>query len=124
MDTQYHQLTERSLKSQLLTAKLVAKLRPSVELLGASGLILAFAIGGYIALHDSMKASNMAALAIALDWINQGFKGISGLSSTYSSVQAAADRIYGEILDVPEPDRKSTRLNSSHPRLSRMPSSA
>ena len=25
---------------------------------------------------------------------------------------------------VPEPDRKSTRLNSSHPRLSRMPSSA
>jgi subfamily B ATP-binding cassette protein MsbA len=107
MDVQYRQLTERSLKSQLWTAKLVAKLRPAVELLGASGLILAFAIGGYLALHGTMEASSMASLAIALDWINQGFKGISGLSSTYSSVQAAADRIYGEVLDVPEPPEMS-----------------
>ena len=29
-----------------------------------------------------------------------------------------------KVSDVPEGDRKSTRLNSSHPRLSRMPSSA
>jgi subfamily B ATP-binding cassette protein MsbA len=107
MDVQYRQLTERSLKSQLQTAKLVAKLRPAVELLGVSGLILAFAIGGYLALHGRMEASSMASLVIALDWINQGFKGISGLSSTYSSVQAAADRIYGEILDVPEPPELS-----------------
>ena len=101
MDEQYRSLTERSLTSQLRAAKLVAKLRPAVELLGASGLILAFVVGGWIAMNGQMRASSMASLALALDWINQGFKGISGLSSTYSSVQAAADRIYGEILDVP-----------------------
>jgi subfamily B ATP-binding cassette protein MsbA len=107
MDVQYGSLTERSLRSQLWAAKLVAKLRPAVELLGATGLILAFVVGGWIALNHEMKASSMATLAIALDWINQGFKGMSGLSSTYSSVQAAADRIYGEILDVPEPPEHS-----------------
>ena len=107
MDEQYRSLTERSLTSQLRAAKLVAKLRPAVELLGASGLILAFVVGGWIAMNGQMRASSMASLALALDWINQGFKGISGLSSTYSSVQAAADRIYGEILDVPEPPELS-----------------
>ena len=30
----------------------------------------------------------------------------------------------GELLIAVDQDRKSTRLNSSHPRLSRMPSSA
>ncbi|MER3496688.1 MAG: ABC transporter ATP-binding protein, partial [Armatimonadota bacterium] len=37
-----------------------------------------------------------------MDVINQGFRGISSVSTTYSTVQAAADRIYSEILDVPE----------------------
>ena len=107
MDKQYRALTEKSLESQLWTARLVAKLRPAVELLGATGLIVAFMIGGWLAWKYDMPASSMATLAMALDWINQGFKGISGLSSTYSSVQAAADRIYGEILDVPEPPEHS-----------------
>lgn len=107
MDQQYRSLTEQSLKSQLWAARLVAKLRPAVEFLGACGLILAFVVGGWLALNHEMKASSMAALAMALDWINQGFKGMSGLSSTYASVQAAADRIYGEVLDVPEPPEHS-----------------
>ena len=36
-----------------------------------------------------------------------------------SAIKEILDRGYGKA-----PDRKSTRLNSSHPRLSRMPSSA
>ena len=107
MDAQYRDLTEQSLMSQLKAAKLVAKLRPLVELLGASGLIIAFLIGGWLAVTHGMKVSNMIVLAASLDSINQGFKGISGLSSTYSSVQAAADRIYSEVLDVPEPPELS-----------------
>lgn len=107
MDLQYKTLTEQSLQSQLRSASLVAKLRPLVELLGASGLIFAFLIGGWIAVTTGMKVSHMIVLAASLDTINQGFKGISGLSSTYSSVQAAADRIYSEVLDVPEPPELS-----------------
>lgn len=107
MDLQYKALTDRSLVSQLRAAKLVSKLRPLVELLGASGLILAFLIGGWLAAHQGMKVSSMITLAGCLDAINQGFRGISSLSSTYSSVQAAADRIYSEVLDVPEPPEHS-----------------
>ena len=107
MDIQYEGLTQKSLNSQLRTAKLVAKLKPLVELMGAIGLILAFLIGGWLALTGNLKVSGMVVLAIALDNINQGFRGISGLSSTYSSVQAAADRIYSEVLDVPEPPEHS-----------------
>lgn len=110
MDKQYSSLIQKSLNSQLRTAKLVAKLKPLVELLGAVGLILAFLIGGWLALHGDLRVSKMVVLAIALDNINQGFRGISGLSSTYSAVQAAADRIYGEILDVPEPPEHSGSL--------------
>ncbi len=99
----YGRLLHTSLKSQLRAALLVARLRPLVELLGAVGLCGAILIGGWLALSGDMTVSDMAALAFALDAINQGFRGISNLSSTYSSVQGAADRIYSEILDVPLP---------------------
>jgi ATP-binding cassette, subfamily B, bacterial MsbA len=109
IDSEYRKLTQHSLKSQLVTAKLISKLRPLVELLGALGLILALIIGGRLAMSGRLGVSEIATLAMALDAINQGFKGFSGLSSTYASVQAGADRIYGEILDIPEPPEHSGR---------------
>jgi ATP-binding cassette, subfamily B, bacterial MsbA len=109
IDTEYRKLTHQSLRSQLVTAKLISKLRPLVELMGALGLIVALIISGRLAMTGNLGVSDIATLAMALDAINQGFKGFSGLSSTYSSVQAAADRIYGEILDVPEPPELSGR---------------
>ena len=105
----YGRLLHTSLKSQLRAALLVARLRPLVELLGAVGLCGAILIGGWLALSGNMTVSDMAALAFALDAINQGFRGISNLSSTYSSVQGAADRIYSEILDVPLPPEHTGR---------------
>lgn len=105
----YGRLLHTSLKSQLRSALLVARLRPLVELLGAVGLCAAILIGGWLALSGNMTVSDMAALAFALDAINQGFRGISNLSSTYSSVQGAADRIYSEILDVPLPPEHTGR---------------
>ena len=39
-------------------------------------------------------------------------------------LDSAVWRRFDARIEVPKPDRKSTRLNSSHPRLSRMPSSA
>ena len=55
-----------------------------------------------LSLENSYNAEDL------VDW-NRKAKELSGL---------------GEIEYCVEPDRKSTRLNSSHPRLSRMPSSA
>lgn len=99
--------TNQSVKSQLQTAMIVAKLKPLVELLGAVGLIGAILIGGYLAMTGKMSVSKIVGLMFALDTINQGFRGLSSLSSTYASVQAAADRIYSEVLDVPEPPEAS-----------------
>ncbi len=109
VDQSYAKMIHKSLKSQLRAANLVARLRPLVEMLGAVGLTLAILIGGYIALHGEMSVSKVAVLAFALDAINQGFRGISNLSSTYSSVQGAADRIYSEVLDVPLPPEHTGR---------------
>lgn len=105
----YGRLLNTSLRSQLRAAMLVARLRPLVELLGAVGLCAAILIGGWLALSGNMTVSDMATLAFALDSINQGFRGVSNLSSTYSSVQGAADRVYSEILDVPLPPEHTGR---------------
>jgi ABC-type multidrug transport system fused ATPase/permease subunit len=107
VDAEYFRLNEEGIATQLKTATLLAKLRPLVEFLGALGLVISFGIGGWLALHGDMNVPKLATMAFALDAINQGFKGISGLSSTYASVQAAADRIYSEVLDVPEPPENS-----------------
>lgn len=109
VERDYASMLNKSLKSQLRAAELISKLRPLVEMLGAFGLALAFLIGGYLALHGNMTVASMGALGFALDAINQGFRGISNLSSTYSSVQGAADRIYSEILDVPLPPEHTGR---------------
>ena len=63
-------------------------------------------------------------------WIYIGSQGI--LQGTYETFAAVAAKRFGGSLDgtitltggLGGIDRKSTRLNSSHPRLSRMPSSA
>lgn len=89
-------------ESNLRALNLTASLRPLVELIGAVALALFLYIGGQLALHGGLQVGDIVALAFAMDAVNQGFRSFSSASNTYSTVQAAADRIYGEILDVPE----------------------
>ena len=93
---------ERTYQSNLAALSLTASLRPMVELIGAVALAIVFYIGGRLALGGNLKVGDIVALAFAMDTVNQGFRAISSASNTYSSVQAAADRIYDQILDVPE----------------------
>ena len=58
-------------------------------------------VGGRLAADGSLKAADIAAMAFAMDAINQGFRSLAGVSNAYSGVQAASDRIYREVLDVP-----------------------
>lgn len=88
--------------STMASAKTFAKLRPLVELMGAAALALVFYICGFLAKEGQLAVSDIAALVMALDVINQGVKSIGYVNSTYNQVQAAADRIYGEVLDAPE----------------------
>ena len=46
------------------------------------------------------------------------------IENLYGTWQGIAIQSNGEWIDITQPDRKSTRLNSSHKHRSRMPSSA
>ncbi len=99
----YSGLVEQGYRSQISAAKLQARLRPLVELLGAGALAMVLYVCGWLSYLGEMKLGQIAALIYALDVINQGVRNLSSVASTYSQVQAASDRIYREILDEPEP---------------------
>ena len=69
----------------------------------------------------------IAILAQAGAWVPATRAHIGLVDRLFSRVGAADDLARGRstfMVEMVETDRKSTRLNSSHPRLSRMPSSA
>jgi len=102
MTERYGKLVENSFKSQMRAVGYIAKLRPMVELIGAVGLAAVLLLCGYLAMSGTLFVSTIAAIMILLDNINQGFRSVGSVQNTYAQVQAATDRIYGEILDVPE----------------------
>jgi len=103
MKTRYQQLVETSFLSQVVAIRRTATLRPLVELIGAVALALVVFVCGYFVQNGTLRVSDLAAFIMGLDVINQGFKNIGSLVSTSKQVEAAADRIYSEILDEPEP---------------------
>ncbi len=101
VDERFGALADRTYRSQMNALGYVASLRPMVELIGALALALVFYIGGRLAASGA-GVGDIVALAFAMDTVNQGFRAFSNASNTYSTVQAAADRIYEGVLDVPE----------------------
>jgi subfamily B ATP-binding cassette protein MsbA len=108
MAGRYQSLVQTSLSSQITAARRVAELRPMVELLGAMALAAVLYLCGWLSYYGQLQLGQIAALIYALDRINQGFRSVGNVSNTYSQVQAASDRIYGEILDAPEADLAAT----------------
>jgi ATP-binding cassette, subfamily B, bacterial MsbA len=99
----YARLVDRSYGSQVFAVKRMASLRPMVELIGAAALATVLYICGWLSYGGLLQLGQIAALIYALDRINQGFRSMGSVSNTYNMVQAASDRIYSEVLDVPEP---------------------
>lgn len=102
MSEVYSGLVERSFQSQVRAIRRFAQLRPMVELVGALSLATILYICGHMARAGQLQISQIVALTLALDVINQGARALSNVNNTYNQVQAAADRIYREVLDVPE----------------------
>jgi subfamily B ATP-binding cassette protein MsbA len=95
-------LVDRQYQSQLGAVRRFAQLRPMVELIGAVSLAGILYICGHMARWGTLQISQIVALTLSLDYINQGMRSLANLSNTFSQIQAAADRIYGEVLEVPE----------------------
>jgi subfamily B ATP-binding cassette protein MsbA len=92
------QSVERSYESTAKTVRLVANLRPLVELLGAVCLVIVFYLCGVI----RIPFSNIVPFALALDYINQGARSLGNLNQTMAQITAASDRVYSELLEVEE----------------------
>jgi subfamily B ATP-binding cassette protein MsbA len=98
----YNALVEQTFASQIKAVRRFSQLRPMVELVGAVSLATILYICGYMARSGTLEISEIVALTLALDIINQGARALSNVNNTYNTVQAAARRIYGEVLDAPE----------------------
>lgn len=98
----YRTLLDQCLSSQREATMRTASLRPMVEWLGAVGLAGVFFLTGILASQGRLQVSDVAAIVVAMDMVNQGFRSLANVSNTLASVRAANDRIYTEILDVPE----------------------
>ncbi len=102
MSSRYSALVEDNFRSQMKATSYTARLRPMVELIGAFGLAAVLFLCGWIALGGNLLIADIAAICFLLDTVNQGFRSLGSVQNTYAQVQAATDRIYSEILDVPE----------------------
>ncbi|MCG9894969.1 MAG: ABC transporter ATP-binding protein/permease [Fimbriimonadaceae bacterium] len=98
----FDRLVEKQYGSQVLATKRLAVLRPMVELLGAVSLAAILYIAGWMAKAGTLQISQIVALTFALDVINQGARSLANVNNVYRQVQAAADRIHTEVLDVAE----------------------
>ncbi len=98
----YGEHVEQTYRSSMTAVGRLASLRPMVELIGALALGTVLYLCGWLALHTGLTVGNVAGLLYAMDVINQGFRTLGYANNTYNQVVAATDRIYGEILDVPE----------------------
>jgi subfamily B ATP-binding cassette protein MsbA len=103
----YSRLVEKSFGSQMKAVKRQSSLRPLVELIGAVALATVLYICGWLAFNGVLNIGQLASLVFALDVINQGARNLGSVNNTYNQVQAASERIYREVLDVPEESEKT-----------------
>ena len=99
---QYERLVEDTFHSQMAATANTAYLAPMQDLIGAVSLSAILYICGLLAGQGGLTVGAILAIGYSLDQINQGARAVGGISNTYAMVQAASDRIYREILDVPE----------------------
>lgn len=93
---------EQAYESQRRTVSLTASLKPMVELIGAVAIAVVVIVCGQLVLRDMLNIGQLTAFLFMLDVINKGAGSVGQLNQTYAQVQAATDRIYGEILDQPD----------------------
>lgn len=101
--------------SQMNAVKRVASLKPLIEFVGAMALATIIYICGWLAFRGQLDIAKVTALVYALDVVNQGWRALGYVRNTFAQVEAATDRIYNEVLDVPleVTDQESAQILSS-----------
>lgn len=108
----FHKNLSQYKKNQLESITLLSILKPSVDLIGASAIALAIYLCGYLVSKNQLTIEGVTAFIFGLNVINQGAKMIGEISQNLSQIQAATDRIYDQVLDVPLLDQDSNIVAS------------
>ena len=80
-----------------------ARLRPTVEFIGAISIALVLWFGGHQVASGKMSTGQLMSFLFLLHQIAQAANGLGSLIVTRKQVRAAAERIFREVLDV-EPE--------------------
>lgn len=94
-------LIDRYTVAQLKLYKRQATLKPLIEFIGAICLAAVIYVCGWLSFGGELKIAQVTALVFLLDVVNQGFRALGYVNSTFKLVEAASERIYGEVLDIP-----------------------
>jgi len=101
----FQALINRYFGSQMKLARRTATLKPLIEFIGAVCLATVIYVCGWLSFGGELEFAQVVALVYLLDVVNQGFRALGYVNNTFKLVEAASERIYGEVLDVqPEPD--------------------
>jgi subfamily B ATP-binding cassette protein MsbA len=114
MITNFLQRNDVTVISQKAAARRFANLKPLVEFIGAFAVAIVVVICALLVQRDLLRVSQLTGFLFALDLINQGFRNLGSMKQTRAQIQAAADRIYSEVLDVPD-DEVHSGENKSLP---------
>jgi subfamily B ATP-binding cassette protein MsbA len=84
-----------------------ARLRPTVEFIGAVSIALVLWFGGHQVASGQMSTGQLMSFLFLLHQIAQAANGIGSIMLTRKQLRAAAERIFREVLDV-EPEAYDT----------------
>lgn len=97
----FDNLIDTYFKSQIKLYRRISTLKPLIEFIGAVCLAAVIYACGWLAFGSGLKIADVVTLVFLLDVVNQGFRALGYVSNTFKLVEAASERIYGEVLDVP-----------------------
>jgi subfamily B ATP-binding cassette protein MsbA len=97
----YDHLVETTFERQMVATGISATLGPLQDVISAFAMAFFLFLCGLLASRALLTLGTILALAVAMDKVNQGFRSLGGVTNTFSTVEAASDRIYSEILDMP-----------------------
>lgn len=78
-----------------------ARLRPTVEFIGAVSIALVLWFGGQQVANGRMTTGQLLSFLFLLHQIAQSASGVGAIQFTWKQVRAAAERIFREVLDMP-----------------------
>lgn len=92
--------SERAIQTQLRQIRRSALLGPVVDFVGAIGIALVLYVGGLQVLHGQMTTGGLAGYLLLMSNFANYANSMGGLSNGWQEMMGAADRIFGDVLDV------------------------